>query len=42
MQPIESIEEFQELQRVDLSDHEPAFIADDEEQDALEAIDANH
>lgn len=40
-QPIETIEEFEELRRVDLSDHEPIVI-EAEEQDALEAIDANH
>ena len=39
---IESIEEFEELvQQVDLSDHEPIVLEIDE-QDAMEAFDANH
>ena len=40
-QPIETREEFEELHRVDLSDHEPIVIEIDEE-DSMEAFDANH
>ena len=41
-QPIETIEEFEDsAQRVDLSDHEPIVLEIDE-QDAMEAFDANH
>ena len=42
MQPIETLEEFQELQRVDLSDHEPIVCETDEDIDAMEAFDSNH
>ena len=42
MQPIETLEEFQELQRVDLSDHEPIAVETDEDEDAMEAFDSNH
>ena len=42
MQPIETIEEYEELHRVDLSDHEPIVCEPDEDEDELEAIDANH
>ena len=42
MQPIESIEEFEQLvQQIDLSDHEPVIVEIDEE-DSMEAFDANH
>ena len=41
-QPIETLEEFEDLvQQVDLSDHEPIVVEIDE-QDAMEAFDANH
>lgn len=41
-QPIESIEDFEELvQQVDLSNYEPIVIEIDEEDD-MEAFDANH
>lgn len=43
MQPIESIEEFEELvQQVDLSDHEPIVLEIESDQDAMEAFDNNH
>lgn len=42
MQPIETIEEFEQLvQQIDLSDHEPILIEIDEEDD-MEAFDSNH
>ena len=41
-QQIETVEEFEELtQQIDLSDHEPIVVEIDEE-DELEAFDANH
>lgn len=42
MQPIETVEEYEELQRVDLSAHEPIVIEPDEDDDELALIDANH
>ena len=42
MQQIETLEEFEELHRVDLSAHEPIVCEVDEDADELEAIDANH
>ena len=42
MQPIETLEEFQELQRVDLSDHEPILVETDEDIDEMEAFDRDH
>ena len=42
MQPIETIEEFEQLaQQIDLSDHEPIVLEIDEE-DAMEAFDQSH
>lgn len=41
-QPIETLEEFEDAYRVDLSDHEPIVIETDEEDDDMEAFDANH
>lgn len=42
MQPIETVEEFEELvQQIDLSDHEPIVIEIDEV-DEMEAFDGNH
>lgn len=41
-QPIETLEEFEELNKpIDLSDHEPIVLEVDEE-DSMEAFDANH
>ena len=42
MQPIETIEEFEELRRVDLSEHEPIVLDIEDSEDELEAFDANH
>lgn len=41
-QPIETIEEYEELHRVDLSAHEPIVVEPDEDIDAMEAFDSNH
>lgn len=41
-QPIETVEEYEQaMQQVDLSDHEPIVVEIDEE-DSMEAFDANH
>ena len=41
-QPIETLEEFEELaQHIDLSDHEPIVLEIDEVDD-MEAFDGNH
>ena len=41
-QPIETVEEFEQLvQQIDFSDHEPIVLEIDEEDD-MEAFDANH
>ena len=43
MQPIETVEEFEQLaQQIDLSDHEPIVIDIEDSEDAMEAFDANH
>ena len=42
MQPIETVEEFEQLtQQIDLSDHEPIVVEIDEE-DSMEAFDRDH
>ena len=41
-QQIETLEEFEELHRVDLSDHEPIVVDIEDSEDELEAFDANH
>lgn len=42
MQPIETIEEFEELRRVDLSEHEPIVLETDDDIDEMEAFDRDH
>lgn len=43
MQPIETLEEYEQArQQVDISEHEPALIEVDDEQDELEAYDQSH
>ena len=42
MQPIETVEEFEQLaQQIDFTDHEPIVLEIDEE-DEMEAFDSNH